>query len=78
MSVVIHCNQGLSRAPSIALLWLAKRAKAISSSESYAAAAQAFLEIYPELGQQRRALRRQHGMQGKGHGVGSTGRDPAL
>jgi len=33
---------------------------------------------FKELGQQRRALRRQHGMQGKGHGVGSTGRDPAL
>ena len=45
--IVIRCNQGLSRAPSIALLWLAKRAKAISSSESYAAAAKAFLEIYP-------------------------------
>lgn len=28
----IHCNQGRSRAPSIALLWLAKRAKRIPDS----------------------------------------------
>jgi hypothetical protein len=35
--VLIHCNHGLSRAPSIALLYLAKRAKVIST-ESYQAA----------------------------------------
>lgn len=28
--VLVHCNQGLSRAPSIVLLWLAKRAEAIN------------------------------------------------
>lgn len=28
-TLVVHCNGGLSRAPSIALLWLAKRAKTL-------------------------------------------------
>jgi hypothetical protein len=44
--VLIHCNLGLSRAPSIALLYLAKRAKAING-ESYVEAAKDFVQIFP-------------------------------
>ena len=39
--VLIHCNKGNSRAPSLALLYLAKRARVINS-ESYATAAKDF------------------------------------
>ncbi len=39
--VVIHCNQGESRAPSLALLYLAKRTTHLPN-ESYEAAAKAF------------------------------------
>lgn len=44
--VVIHCNLGESRAPSLALLYLAKRTDKLPS-ESYEAAAEAFSERYP-------------------------------
>jgi len=44
--VLIHCNLGLSRAPSIALLYLAKRAKVISG-EDYRKATQDFVKLFP-------------------------------
>ena len=44
--ILIHCNLGHSRAPSIALLWLAKRKKHISN-ESYLTALSDFKKIYP-------------------------------
>lgn len=44
--VLIHCNSGLSCAPSIALLYLAKRAKAING-ENYEKAFQDFIKIFP-------------------------------
>jgi hypothetical protein len=44
--VLIHCNLGLSRAPSIALLYLAKRAKAING-ESYLEATKDFSRLFP-------------------------------
>ena len=43
-SVLCHCNNGLSRAPSIAMLWMAKRAKAFLGS-SYPEAKAAFTRI---------------------------------
>ena len=50
--VLIHCNQGLSRAPSLALVYLAKRAKGLhghfaSSWDGYAGAREEFTEVYP-------------------------------
>ena len=44
-NLLIHCNQGLSRAPSIGLIFLAKRTDVISNV-SYREAAQDFLKIY--------------------------------
>lgn len=44
--VLIHCNLGFSRSPSIALLYLAKRAKAINA-ESYEKATQDFVKSFP-------------------------------
>lgn len=44
--VVVHCNQGRSRSPSLALLYLAKRAGEIPDA-SYAAAREAFEDRYP-------------------------------
>ncbi|HAM54148.1 MAG TPA: hypothetical protein DCQ64_01515 [Candidatus Rokubacteria bacterium] len=44
--VMVHCNQGLSRAPALALLYLAKRAKAIPGG-SWAEAKEAFLVRMP-------------------------------
>ncbi len=44
--VLIHCNQGFSRAPSIALLWLAKRTNIITDN-SYQEAIDEFRKIYP-------------------------------
>ena len=44
--VLIHCNKGNSRAPSLALLHLAKRARVINS-ESYATAATDFRTKFP-------------------------------
>jgi hypothetical protein len=46
--VEIHCNHGLSRAPSLALLWLAKRSKVLREADSYPAAAMKFLPLYPD------------------------------
>ena len=45
-NVLIHCNQAFSRAPSIALLYLAKRVQVIRDS-SYAAAFEDFLKLCP-------------------------------
>ncbi len=45
--VIIHCNKGESRAPSLALLYLAKRSNIISN-ESFYAARQDFLKLFPE------------------------------
>lgn len=42
----LHCNQGHSRAPSIALLWLAKRAKTIPD-DSFAVARSVFEKMLP-------------------------------
>ena len=44
--LLIHCNRGESRAPSLALLFLAKGLSVINS-ESYQAARSEFEEIYP-------------------------------
>jgi hypothetical protein len=44
--VLIHCNEGLSRAPSLALLYLAKRAGVIDNS-SYIAAYKDFIKRFP-------------------------------
>jgi predicted protein tyrosine phosphatase len=46
--VIIHCNKGESRAPSLALLYLAKRTPMLPS-ESYPTAAEAFrTKLCPE------------------------------
>lgn len=45
-SLLIHCNQGESRAPSLALLFLAKHLKVIPAA-SFAAAQAAFVGLYP-------------------------------
>jgi hypothetical protein len=45
-SILIHCNQGESRAPSLGLLFLAKY-KGEISNESFAKAAAEFQELYP-------------------------------
>lgn len=44
--VLIHCNQGESRAPSLTLLYMAKRL-GLLLADSYEAAAEAFREKYP-------------------------------
>lgn len=44
--ILVHCNQGESRAPSIGLLYLAKYTNLISS-ESLENAKKEFIEIYP-------------------------------
>ena len=44
--VLIHCNQGFSRAPSIALLWLSKKTDIISN-DSFQAALIEFRELFP-------------------------------
>ena len=46
LDLIVHCNCGLSRAPSLALLFLAKRREAIAA-ESYAAARSAFEKLLP-------------------------------
>lgn len=46
--VLIHCNKGESRAPSIAMLYLAKRARTISNN-SYEEAAEDFRKILPSF-----------------------------
>jgi predicted protein tyrosine phosphatase len=44
--ILIHCNKGESRAPSLALLYMAKRLRSLPD-ESYAAAAAAFRQQFP-------------------------------
>lgn len=44
--LLIHCNQGESRAPSLALLFLAKRRRALNNN-SYPAARLDFEKLYP-------------------------------
>lgn len=44
--LLIHCNQGESRAPSLVLLFMAKGLSAISD-QSYASARSEFEQIYP-------------------------------
>lgn len=44
--ILIHCDQGLSRSPTMGLLYLAKRAKLITN-ESFPSAKAEFTEIYP-------------------------------
>lgn len=44
--VYIFCDQGISRSPSVALLYLAKRLKVIPD-ENFDAARQDFLLLYP-------------------------------
>lgn len=45
-NVLIHCNQGQSRSPALALLFLAKRAKSIPFND-YSSAKTAFTKLYP-------------------------------
>lgn len=45
-NVLIHCDQGQSRAPTIGLLFLAKRLKSIPG-DSFESAKDAFVKIYP-------------------------------
>lgn len=44
--VLIHCNQGISRSPSIGLLYLA--VKGIIKNENYNIAKEDFIKIYPK------------------------------
>lgn len=44
--VLIHCNQGLSRSPALALIYLAKRANIINN-QSYEKAKTDFIRIFP-------------------------------
>jgi hypothetical protein len=46
-SVLIHCNQGYSRSPALALLFLAKR-KGVISNKLYQEAKNDFLKIFPQ------------------------------
>lgn len=50
--VLIHCNQGQSRSPSLAMLYLAKRTNEISD-ESYNQASTEFQELYPRFNPSR-------------------------
>lgn len=45
-NIIIHCNQGLSRAPSLALLYMAKRLNLLSN-DSYAVARTEFKKQFP-------------------------------
>jgi predicted protein tyrosine phosphatase len=45
-AVLIHCNKGESRAPSLALLFLAKRLRVIPAG-SFSQAKEAFSMLYP-------------------------------
>lgn len=44
--VLIHCNEGLSRSPSLGLLYLAKRAKVVDG-KSYGKAIKDFIKLFP-------------------------------
>lgn len=46
-TILIHCNQGFSRAPSLALVFLAKYLKYIDNS-SYDVAKHEFLKLFPQ------------------------------
>lgn len=46
--ILIHCNKGQSRSPSLAMLYLAKRTENISD-ESYRQASTEFNELYPRF-----------------------------
>ena len=46
-SVLIHCNQGVSRSPTIGMIYLAKRAGEISN-KGYRPATEEFSEKYPQ------------------------------
>lgn len=45
--VLVHCDQGFSRSPSLCLLYLSKRANVISKA-SFEEARRDFVKIYPE------------------------------
>lgn len=45
--VLVHCDAGLSRSPTLALIYLAKRVDVISNA-SFAAAKEEFLQVYPD------------------------------
>ena len=45
--VLVHCDQGFSRSPSLCLLFLAKRNESISN-KSYQAARNEFIQIFPQ------------------------------
>ena len=47
LNVLVHCDDGFSRSPTVALMYAAKRAKIISSL-SYEQAKKDFLELYPK------------------------------
>ena len=51
-TLLIHCNQGESRAPSLALLFLAKHLRAIPSG-SFSEAKEAFSMLYPAYSRAR-------------------------
>ena len=44
--ILIHCNQGQSRSPSLGLVYLARNGDI--PKDSYSVAAQAFLKLYPD------------------------------
>ncbi len=46
LKVLVHCNQGLSRSPTIAMLYLLKYTKALSS-ENQKTAVDEFMKLYP-------------------------------
>ena len=50
--ILIHCNQGLSRAPSLAMVYLVKRKKVISNN-SYEEAEKDFKKIFPHYNPNR-------------------------
>lgn len=50
--VLIHCNEGESRSPALAMLYLAKRENAIRK-DTYAEAKQDFKELYPRFNPSR-------------------------
>ena len=45
-TVIVHCNHGYSRSPTIAMLYLAKRAGVLSHT-AFDEAAEAFKQLYP-------------------------------
>ena len=45
--VLVHCDQGVSRSPTVGLLYLSKREETISSN-SFIDARKEFIDIYPE------------------------------